>query len=151
MSKLGVHRQPPTDPFIWTLWVDYSNSVHHDREQELIYDTYSLLILLFVGIEPAASSRFQSGVLSNQTPYPLRHVLLPDNSDWIFETYISINSWDSPLHYLIRCFCTIANIAIFLIIKFFLLFIKEPGLPHHVFITVDEKRWVHAFPIGIRI
>ena len=102
----------------WTLYLNLecrlSNSVNYDWVQVLSYSKYSLLVLPVVGIEPATSRWFHSEALSNQTLYPLHHVSLLDNSEWIFGTYkpnMSVNSCDTPLHYHIRCFCTIAHIA----------------------------------------
>ena len=51
----------------------------------------------------------------NPAPYPPRYVSLPDNSILILGTYkpdVSIKSWDTLIHYHIRCFCTQAHIAI---------------------------------------
>ena len=94
----------------WTPEIDCSNSVNHNQIQVLSYK-YSLLFLLVVGIEPTTFRWFH---LSTFLPNALYTVL--DNSEWIFGTYkpnVSTNLWDTPLHYYIRCFCTIAHITIF--------------------------------------
>ena len=77
------------------------------------YNYYSLLFLPVCGIEPATSGWFHSEALSNYMPYPLCHISLPGNSEWIFGTYkpnVSINPWDSlsPLSY--RMFFSLAHI-----------------------------------------
>ena len=79
--------------------------MNHNRIQGLSYDKYSLLFLPTVGIETATFRWLHSEVFSKQTPYPLRYVSLPDNSEWMFGTYkpnVSINQWDTPLYYHIR-------------------------------------------------
>ena len=60
--------------------VNSSNSVNHDQVQVLSCRKYSFLVLPVVRIEPATSRRFNSESPSNQTPYLLRHVSLPDVS-----------------------------------------------------------------------
>ena len=79
MSNSGVHTESRTEPFIWITRVDCFSSVKHDQVQVLSYRKYSLLVLPFVGIEPVTSIWFHSEALSNQKPYPLSHVSLPDN------------------------------------------------------------------------
>ena len=76
MLTSRVHTESRTEPFIWTTGVDYSNSVNHDWVQVLNYCKYSLLFLPVVGIEPATSRWFHTETLSNQSLYPLLHVLL---------------------------------------------------------------------------
>ena len=74
MSNFEAHTEYRPEPFIWTIRVDCSNSVNHDRVQ----------MLFLVGIEHAPPSRwFYSEAFSNQMPDPLYHVSLPDNSEWI--------------------------------------------------------------------
>ena len=67
-----VNPQPDGLTFMWTCesttrWVDFSNSVNHDRVKVLSYNKYSLLFLPVVGVEPAISWWFHSKVLFNQT------------------------------------------------------------------------------------
>ena len=82
-----VHTESRTESFIWPTWVDCSNSVNYDQVQVLSYSKYSSLFLPVVGIEPATSRGFYSEAPSNQTSYPVQHVSLPSNSEWIFGTY----------------------------------------------------------------
>ena len=79
-----VHTEFRNEPFIGTTGLDCSDSVNHDWVQDLSYCKYSLLFLPAVGIEPATFRWFHSEALSNQTPYPLHHMSLPDISDGIF-------------------------------------------------------------------
>ena len=64
MSNVWAQTEFRTEHFIWTTWVDCSNSVNHDQIQIFIYSMYSLLLLV-VGIEPATSRFFYSEALSN--------------------------------------------------------------------------------------
>ena len=83
MSNSGAYTEPHTEPFILSTRVDCSNSVNHDQVQVLSYRKYSLLFLPVVGIEPVTSRWFHSEAFSNQTPYPLHHVSLLNNKEYL--------------------------------------------------------------------
>ena len=87
MSNSGVFTESRTEFFLWTTGVDSSKSVNHDQIQLLCYVNYSLLVLPVVRIEPATSRWFPSEAPSIKTPYPLHHVSLQNNAEWIFGTY----------------------------------------------------------------
>ena len=87
LSNSEVYTKSPPEFFIWSICLNCSNSVNHNQVQGLSRSKYSLLGLPFGGIEPATSRWFHLEAPSNQTSYPLRHVFLPYNSEWIFGTY----------------------------------------------------------------
>ena len=66
-----------TNPFTWTTGADCSKTLR--------YSKYFLLFLPVVEIEPTTSRWFHSETLFYQTPYPLKHVSLSDNSRWLLE------------------------------------------------------------------
>ena len=78
MSDTGVHTEFRTEHFIWITGVVCSNSVNHGRIKVLCYSKYSSSFFHVVGTEPATSKWFHSETPSDQVPYPLHHVSLPD-------------------------------------------------------------------------
>ena len=53
MSNVEIHTESWTEPFIWTIRVDFSDSLYYDLVEVLSYCKYSLFVLSVVVIETA--------------------------------------------------------------------------------------------------
>ena len=137
MPNSGVDTESRTEPFIWIIWVDHSNSIYHDQVLVLSYSKYSLLVLPVAGIEPSTFRWFHSEAPSNQMPYPLHHVSLLDYSEGICVTY-KPNSHFFFFFYSL----TIANV-IFFIKLFWLLILKLYSSLYLVYLTDHYSLFDH--------
>ena len=98
MLNLGGHTESWTEPFTWSTRANHYNSTNHDQVQVPSHSKYSLPFPPAVKTKPTTPKWPFPEATSNQTPPPLCHTSLPDNSKQ--------NPWDPQtqcLHQNMRC------------------------------------------------